>query len=503
MIDAPAYARSSLGAWVRGLFGGLQAKASAVTQLVVEMVGAGKPVYTPRDFAALAREATEGNPYVYRAIMLIAQSMAGIKWNLYQLDHTGERTQIEGDHPLLRLLTRRVNSEQGVGEFWEQLVAYWLTAGNVYVEYEAAGDAAELWILRPDRMKVIPDAKNRVGGYVYTVGGKEHKFDTEEVLHIKDVSMLDDWYGVSPIAVAARTVDMLNASTDWNTALMQNLGAPRGVLVTATELGDKAYERLETAIGRKWTGKANAGRPPLLEGGVDWKRISLTPEEADWLKTRTHLGREIAMVLGVPPELLGDHENATYSNYQEARASFYTETVLPRMDRLRDALNRWLAVKFGEQLYIDYDRDDIEALAEDRAALWDRARDGWADGRLTLNEARKMVGLDEIPGELGKARIVQAGHTTLEAVLADAALGLMPPKQPVPPVAPTSPDGLPTNPNPDAPPPDPAVDPNADAPPGGQPPGNGPGKARPIPFARAPRPTTTGSPPRAASMSAR
>jgi HK97 family phage portal protein len=112
--------------------------------------------------------------------------------------------------------------------------------------------------------------------------------------------MLDDWYGISPIAVAARTVDMLNASTDWNTALMQNLGAPRGVLVTAAELGDKAYERLDTAIGRKWTGKANAGRPPLLEGGVEWKRISLTPEEADWLKTRTHLGREIAMALGVP-----------------------------------------------------------------------------------------------------------------------------------------------------------------------------------------------------------
>src|SRR5690348_15643229 len=115
----------------------------------------------------------------------------------------------------------------------------------------------------------------------------------------------------------------------------------------------------------------------------------------DWLEGKKTNVREIAVILGVPGELLGDSTNKTYSNYAEARRSFYTETVLPLMDVLRDLLNAWLVPMYGENgLRLDYDRDDIEALQEDRALVWTRAKEAYAGGLLTLNEARDLLGYD-------------------------------------------------------------------------------------------------------------
>src|SRR5690606_2775153 len=125
---------------------------------------------------------------------------------------------------------------------------------------------------------------------------------------------------------------------------------------------DEAYKRIKKQLRERWSGARNAGLPQLLEGGLDVKVLSLSPSELDWIKSDINQGRKIAIALGVPPELLGDSTNKTYANYQEARAAFYHETILPLMDELRDELNNWLTPMFGDNLYLDYDRDEIEAL---------------------------------------------------------------------------------------------------------------------------------------------
>jgi len=123
--------------------------------------------------------------------------------------------------------------------------------------------------------------------------------------------------------------------------------------------------------------------------------MSVSPKDMDWLEGMKLSAREIAIGFGVPPELIGDTANKTYSNYREARKAFYTETVLPLMDWFRDHLNAWLVRKFGDDLWLDYDRDEIEALQEDRQAVWERLiRADW----LTINEKRRAVGYEEIPG---------------------------------------------------------------------------------------------------------
>ena len=132
---------------------------------------------------------------------------------------------------------------------------------------------------------------------------------------------------------------------------------------------------------------------------MDWKDLALSPADMHWLEGLKLSAREIAIAFGVPPELIGDTSNKTYSNYQEARLAFYTETILPLMDWLKDELNNWLVPQFGDdRLYVDYDKDEIEALQEDRGAVWDRAMEAVRQGVLTRNEARLLLGYEEIEG---------------------------------------------------------------------------------------------------------
>jgi HK97 family phage portal protein len=115
----------------------------------------------------------------------------------------------------------------------------------------------------------------------------------------------------------------------------------------------------------------------------------------DWLEGRKMSRVEICNVFQVPPELIGIQDQKTYSNYQEARKAFYTETVLPLMDRLCDDLNNWLVPVFGDNLILDYDKDEIEALQEDREKVWTRVQNAnW----LTVNEKRSATGYEEIDG---------------------------------------------------------------------------------------------------------
>lgn len=360
----------------------------------------GQPVWTPRNYASFAKEGYQKNVYVYACVKQIAMACAGIPWLVYRRGRRGVVEELD-DHPLAKLM-QRPNPWQGGGRFIENVVAFLMLSGNSYIEAVGPerGAPKELYVLRPDRVKVVPgNAQQLIAGYQYTVGSETVNFGPEEILHLKLFNPLDDWYGMSPVEAAARSIDQNNESRAWNVALLQNSARPPGVLVTEQELTEEQYNRLQEQIDTHYAGVKNAGRPLILEGGLDWKEIGLSPADMDWLEGLKLSAREIAIAFGVPPELIGDTANKTYSNYKEARQAFYMETVLPLMDWLRDELNNWLVPKFGDdRIYIDYDRDEIEALQEDRAAVWERAMEAVKIGVLTPNEARVLLGYEEVPG---------------------------------------------------------------------------------------------------------
>jgi HK97 family phage portal protein len=152
---------------------------------------------------------------------------------------------------------------------------------------------------------------------------------------------------------------------------------------------------LKRELEGNYQGAVNAGRPLLLEGGLDWKAMSLTPKDMDFLEAKHAAAREIALAFGVPPMLLGIPGDNTYANFQEANRVFFRQTVLPLATRVGHALSQWLAPQYGDSIHVAIDTDRIDALAADRSALWERVS---AADFLTLNEKREAIGYAPVEG---------------------------------------------------------------------------------------------------------
>jgi HK97 family phage portal protein len=373
------------------LFRAPEAKASRTAQVLAFESG-GRARWTPRDYAALAREGYLANAIVHRAVRLIAENAASCGFLIY------EGAQEREAHPLSQLLTRP-NARQDGASFFEALYAHMLLAGNAYVEAVALGDEVrELHALRPDRMKVVPGHDGWPEAYDYSVAGRSVRFDqlasaVPPILHLTFFHPLDDHYGLAPVEAAAIAVDTHNAAAKWNKALLDNAARPSGALVYSgpegAVLSDQQFDRLKRELTDTYQGAVNAGRPLLLEGGLDWKAMSLTPKDMDFLEAKNAAAREIALAFGVPPMLLGIPGDNTYANFQEANRVFWRQTVLPLASRVGSSLAQWLAPQFGGELRAVLDTDRIDALATDRAALWDRVADA---PFLTLNEKREATG---------------------------------------------------------------------------------------------------------------
>lgn len=354
---------------------------------------AGRPVWTPRDYAALAREGFLKNAVVFRCVRLIAEAAGSVPLLIYK-----DGRELD-EHPLLRLLARP-NPRQSGAAFLETLIGHLLVAGNAYSEAAIMdGVPRELHALRPDRMKVVPGPDGWPEAYDYSVGAETVRFRQDvntvsPILHLAFFHPLDDHYGLSPLEAAAQALDVHNAASNWNKALLDNAARPSGALVYSgpdgANLSDDQFERLKDELESQFSGPRNAGRPLLLDGGLDWKTMALSPKDMDFIQAKHGAAREIALAFGVPPMLLGIPGDSTYSNYQEANRALWRQTVLPLLARVLGDVAHWLSPAFGtEVLRLEPDLDRIEALSSEREALWRRVEGA---SFLTDEEKRTAVG---------------------------------------------------------------------------------------------------------------
>ncbi|MEO1732588.1 MAG: phage portal protein [Pseudomonadota bacterium] len=371
-------------------------KASA-TGPVVAYHSAGRVAWSPRDAVSLTKTGFSGNPVGFRAVKLIAEAAAALPLVLQDNDR---RYDV---HPLLSLI-RQPNAAQGTAELMEALYGQLLLSGNAYVE-AVTGDSGlplELHVLRSDRMSVIPGADGWPMAYEYAVAGRKHRFDAgsavSPICHIKMFHPQDDHYGLSPLQAAAMAVDVHNSASRWSKALLDNAARPSGALVYRGADGQGAmpeeqFQRLSSEIETYHQGARNAGRPMLLEGGLDWKPMGFSPSDMEFQKTKESAAREIALAFGVPPMLLGLLGDTTYNNYQEANRAFYRLTVLPLATRVAASVSAWLARHMDEALVLKPDLDQVPALSQERDAQWSRVVQ--ADF-LTEAEKRSLLGLPPI-----------------------------------------------------------------------------------------------------------
>ena len=392
---------SRLALMARALIGrdvprGNEEKASAIGPLIA-LEGLGLPVWMPRDYAAFAREGMMQNAIVYRCVRMISEAAASVPLLLYE----GE-TEIEA-HPLSALLRHPAHG-QTTADLLEAWYGYLLVSGNAYLEAVTfSGQLRELHVLRPDRMRVVPGADGWPEAYEYSAAGRTQRLGGDvldgvgRILHCKLFHPANDHYGLSPIEAAATAIDLHNTASRWNKALLDNSARPSGALVYSTggHLTGEQFTRLKTELEENFQGARNAGRPLLLEGGLDWKAMSLTPRDMDFIESRHAAAREIALALGVPPMLLGIPGDNTYANYQEANRTFWRQTVLPLVNRTAKSLSVWLAPAWSVDLELRPDLDAIEGLSTEREALWARVERATF---LTRNEKRAAVGYGPVDG---------------------------------------------------------------------------------------------------------
>jgi len=351
----------------------------------------GPAQWSGRGYASLVNQGFMRNPVVYRCVRLIAETANRVPL----------RVAVDGKtvsaHPLAALLARPNGRQSGV-EMLEAVYAFLQTAGNAYLQAGIVDGAVRtLFVLRPDRMSVVAGADGWPVAYDYKAGGRATRIsqDTQPVpgvLHMALFHPLDDHYGMAPLEAAQTSLDIHNASAQWNKALLDNAARPSGALVYSAgngSLTEDQFGRLKAELEAQFSGPGNAGRPMVLDGGLDWKALAMSPREMDFIEARHAAARDIALAFGVPPMLLGIPGDNTYANMAEANKALWRQTLVPLVVRVAQELSFWLAPAFdGAELVPDFDA--VEALAEDRAALWTRV--GAADF-LTDAEKRELVGV--------------------------------------------------------------------------------------------------------------
>ncbi|MCX8226279.1 MAG: phage portal protein [Sulfitobacter sp.] len=384
----------------RGAAVDLPERKASATGPVVAYQTSGRVAWSPRDAVSLTRIGFCGNPVGFRSVKLIAEAAAALPLVLQDAERRYDT------HPLLDLVSRP-NGAQGRAELLEALFGQLLLSGNGYVE-AVGGDAgvpAELHVLRSDRMSVVPGADGWPVAYEYAVGGRKHRFDASgplvPVCHIKNFHPQDDHYGFSPMQAAAMAMDVHNSASRWSKALLDNAARPSGAIIYRGaegqgKLSDDQYNRLVTEMESHHQGARNAGRPMLLEGGLDWKPMGFSPSDMEFHKTKEAAAREIALAFGVPPMLLGIAGDATYANYQEAHRAFYRLTVLPLATRVTAALAQWLSGFSGEVVALKPDLDQVSALAQERDAQWARVASAEF---LSEAEKRSLLGLPAVAAD--------------------------------------------------------------------------------------------------------
>lgn len=382
--------------------------------------------WTPRRYDKFAEEGYQKNVIAYQAINKLANAVAAVPW-FVRKPNGDELTE----SPFLKLI-ENPNPMQSRAEFLKALVGFYMIAGNGYIERTMVGSQPrELFTHRPDRMTVKPGPYGMPSGYRYVVGGTEVLWDADsrtgisDIRHLKAFNPLDDWYGMSPIEAGAYAVDQHNEAAQWVQSLLQNGAAPSGAMEMGGEndLTDEQFNRLKAEIDEKYSGSRNAGRPMLLEGGLKWTQMGLSPVDMSIIETKYSAARDISLAFGVPPLLLNIPGDSTYNNYSEARLAFYEETAIPLLHFIRDELNAWLSPSFGGQM-LEVDLDQIPAIADKRREQWSMA-DTATD--LTINERREIKGYEPIDG--GDTLLVQSTLIPLDMASEELVLPGLPDDQ--------------------------------------------------------------------------
>lgn len=342
---------------------------------------------------------------VYSCVRILAEAIAGLPLHVYQYDADGSK-QKAIDHPLYLLLHDEPNPEMSSFVFRETLMTHLLLWGNAYAQIirNGKGEVLALYPLMPNKMSVDRDEKGQLY-YTYqrstedapTMKGSSVILKPADVLHIPGLGF-DGLVGYSPIAMAKNAIGLAIATEEYGAKFFANGAAPSGVLEHPGTIKDPS--RVREAWQSQFGGSANSGKIAVLEEGMKYTPISISPEQAQFLETRKFQINEIARIFRVPPHMVGDLEKSSFSNIEQQSLEFVKYTLDPWVVRWEQSLMRSLLstdekktffVKFNLEGLL---RGDYQSRMNGYAVA---RQNGW----MSANDIRELENLDRIPAENG------------------------------------------------------------------------------------------------------
>ena len=357
---------------------------------------------------------------VYACVRILAESIASLPLHFYQYNDAGGKEKAI-NHPLYWLLHDEPNPEMSSFSFRETLMTHLLLWGNAYAQIirNGRGEVIALYPLMPDRMTVDRDARGRIY-YEYTRSdsdantlGKKSSviLAPEDVFHIPGLGF-DGLVGYSPIAMAKQAIGMGLACDEYGAAFYQNGAQPGGVLEHPNVVKDP--KRVRESWNAIYQGSRNAHRIAVLEEGMTYKPITISPEQAQFLETRKFQIDEIARIFRVPPHMIGDLEKSSFSNIEQQSLEFVKYTLAPWISRWEQAIQRSLLLMSERTRY--FARFNVEGLLR---GDYQSRMNGYAvarqNGWMSANDIRELESLDMIPDEQGgNLYLINGNMTKLE-----------------------------------------------------------------------------------------
>ena len=336
---------------------------------------------------------------VYACVRILAESIASLPLHFYQYNDAGGKEKAI-NHPLYWLLHDEPNPEMSSFSFRETLMTHLLLWGNAYAQIirNGRGEVIALYPLMPDRMTVDRDARGRIY-YEYTRSdsdantlGKKSSviLSPEDVFHIPGLGF-DGLVGYSPIAMAKQAIGMGLACDEYGAAFYQNGAQPGGVLEHPNVVKDP--KRVRESWNAIYQGSRNAHRIAVLEEGMTYKPITISPEQAQFLETRKFQIDEIARIFRVPPHMIGDLEKSSFSNIEQQSLEFVKYTLAPWISRWEQAIQRSLLLISERTRY--FARFNVEGLLR---GDYQSRMNGYAvarqNGWMSANDIRELESLD-------------------------------------------------------------------------------------------------------------
>jgi HK97 family phage portal protein len=345
-----------------------------------------------RQYMELYGEAEYSSVWVYACVKALAQAIASVPMVFYK-DTPRGREKLPNQHPLTRLFWG-VNPLMTRYDFWEASVVYLELTGNCFWALEKEdrlGLPAELWPLRPDRIRIVPDKEKFIQGYLFDIGGKSVAYSRDEIVHLKYFNPLNERWGMSPLAAARQGLLADFYAVLYNQRFFRQGARPSGVLSTQEELDDTSFRRLKAEFEQAYTGAERSHRVILLEKGLQWQSVSLPQKDMEFVEQRKLSREEVLAVYKVPPIEVGILEYANYANSETQGKIFWTKGVIPRLKKIEEAVNTFLVPRFGQDVFGEFDLSRVEALRENEDLKSQIAERLVRSGLWTVNEARQRL----------------------------------------------------------------------------------------------------------------